>query len=194
MDSKPDFEKFVQILLANNGFEITPNQILAGKCGAHEVDAIAVRDGVRYFVEAKHHYSYHSLTGLDESRIARAILEDVTEGYALGTTGMRIDNAIIITNTKFSEEATKYAGCRNIWLIGWNSPPDLNVQSMIEEKNLYPLSCLRGLRRDDRARLANSGIVLMKQLQEEAPASIARRTGLPQQVLERLREQVEPEV
>ena len=194
MDSKPEFEKFVQILLANNGFEITQNQILAGRCGEHEVDAVAVRNGVTYFVEAKHHYSYHALTGLDESRIARAILEDVTEGYVLGITKLRIDNAILITNTKYSEEATKYASCRNILLIGWNSPPNLSVQSMIEEKNLYPLSCLRSLRRDDRTRLVDSGIVLMRQITEEAPASIARKTGLPQHVLERLREQIEPEL
>jgi len=191
MDSKPEFEKFIQILLANNGFEVTQNQILAGKCGEHEVDAIAVRDGVTYFVEAKHHYGYHALTGLDESRIARAILEDVTEGYELGTTKLKIDNALLVTNTKYSEQATKYASCRNILLIGWNSPPNLSVQSMIEERNLYPLSCLRSLRRDDRARLVASGIVLMKQITEEPPTNISRKTGIPQHVLEKIREQIE---
>jgi HJR/Mrr/RecB family endonuclease len=191
MDSKPEFEKFIQTLLANNGFEVTQNQILTGKCGQHEVDAIAVRNGVKYLVEIKHHYSYHALTGLDESRIARAILEDVNEGYELGTTKHKIDNALLVTNTKYSDQAIKYAGCRNILLIGWNSPPNLSVQSMIEEKNLYPLSCLRSLRRSDRARLVDSGIVLIRQISEEAPASISKKTGLPQHVLEKIREQIE---
>ena len=84
MDSKPEFENFVQVLLARNGFEVSPNRLVTGKCVEHEVDAIARKDGITFFVEAKHHVNYHTPTGLDESRIARAVLEDVTEGFRLG--------------------------------------------------------------------------------------------------------------
>lgn len=82
MSSKPEFEVFVQALLVRNGFEVTTNRLLIGKCVEHEVDAIARKNGVTYFVEAKHHSRYHTPTGLDESRIARAVLEDVIEGFA----------------------------------------------------------------------------------------------------------------
>jgi hypothetical protein len=194
MDSKPEFEMFIQMLLAHNGFEVKPNQILVGKCVEHEVDGVARRDGVTYFVEAKHHFSYHVLTGLDESRIARAVLEDVTEGFDLGMGRLKIDRALLVTNTKYSEQATRYANCRNILLIGWNSPPNLSVQSMIEEKNLYPLSCLKSLRRAERTRLVNSGIVLMKQITEESPENIARKTGLPLRAIEEIKEQAELDV
>jgi hypothetical protein len=192
MEPKPEFEMFIRILLANNGFEVQPNQILVGKCAEHEVDAIATRKGATYFVEAKHHYSYHTLTGLDESRIARAIQEDVIEGYNMSMGKFKIDTPLIVTNTKFSEQATRYAYCRDILLIGWNTPLDLNVQSMIEEKNLYPLSCLRRLRRDERTRLVNSGIVLIKQVVEENPARLASKTGISKSTLERIQEQIEP--
>ena len=191
MTSKPEFENFIQILLAYNGFEVSPNQILTGNCVEHEVDAIARKNGVTYFVEAKHHFSYHALTGLDESRIARALLEDVTEAYEQGKTSQRIDRAMIVTNTKYSEHAIKYGHCRNILQIGWNTPIDLSVQHMVEEANLYPLSCLRHLKSDTRAQLVNSGIVLMKQIVEEDLADLARRTGLPRQVLENIREHAE---
>src|SRR4030067_1451969 len=140
MFSKPEFEVFVQVLLAHNGFEVTPNQLLDGRCVEHEVDAIARKNGVTFFVEAKHHSRYHTQTGLDESRIARAVLEDVTEGFALGNTELKIDRAMIVTNTRYSEHAIRYGMCRNILQIGWNSPPNLSLQGMIEEKNLYPPS------------------------------------------------------
>jgi hypothetical protein len=67
MSSKPEFEVFVQALLARSGFEVKPNRLLIGKCVAHEADAIAKKDGVTFFVEAKHHSRYHTPTGLDES-------------------------------------------------------------------------------------------------------------------------------
>lgn len=177
MNSKPEFEMFIQILLAHNGFEVEPNQILKGRCIDHEVDAVARKNGVTYFVEAKHHVSYHALTGLDESRIAQAVLEDVIDGYASGKNKMKIDRAMIVTNTRYSDHATIYGKCKNILQIGWNSPANFSLQNMIEEKKLYPLSCLRGLRREVRMRLVTSGIVLIKQLLDEDSASIARKTG-----------------
>jgi HJR/Mrr/RecB family endonuclease len=136
MDSKPEFENFVQILLAHNGFEVTPNRLITGKCVKHEVDAIARKDSVTYFVEAKHHVNYHTPTGLDESRIARAVLEDATEGFELGKSSLKIDRAMIVTNTRYSEHARRYGKCRNILQIGWSSPTNLSLQNMIEEKNV----------------------------------------------------------
>jgi len=180
MSSKPEFEIFVQLLLANHGFEVKPNKILRGKCVKHEVDAIARKDAITYFVEAKHHKSYHSLTGLDESRIARAVLEDITEGFMLGRTELKIDRAMIVTNTRYSEHAIQYGLCRNIEQIGWNSSENLGLQNMIYEKKLYPLSCLKGLREEDRMKLVESGIVLIGQLFRENLYELAKRTRLPQ--------------
>ena len=150
MGSKPEFELFVQVLLAHHGFEVSPNRILKGRCGEHEVDAIAKKGGFTYFVEAKHHLSYHAPTGLDESRIARAILEDVSEGFQMGTSDLRVDKAMIVTNTRYSEHAIRYGRCRDITQVGWNYPANKGLETMIEEKNLHPLSCLRGLRSEDR--------------------------------------------
>jgi hypothetical protein len=194
MDSKPEFETFVQILLAHSGFEVTPNRLVMGRCVKHEVDAIARKDGVTYFVEAKHHVNYHTLTGLDESRIARAVLEDVTEGFELGKSNLKIDRAMIVTNTRYSEHASRYGKCRNILQIGWSSPTDLCLQNMIEVKNLYPLSCLRDLKRETKTKLVNSGIVLLKQLFEEKPSTLARRTGVQKETLKQIIEKAKTSI
>jgi hypothetical protein len=186
MDSKPEFEKFVQTLLAHNGFEVTPNQIIKGRCVEHEVDAVARKDDVTYFVEAKHHSNYHTPTGLDESRIARAVLEDVTEGFALGKNEVQIERAMIVTNTRYSEHARRYGKCRDILQIGWSSPKTLALQNIIEEKKLYPLSCIKGLNRDVKMKLVNYGIVLMTQLVEEKPAKIAEETGVSKENIQRI--------
>ena len=191
MGSKPEFEKFVQTLLAHHGFEVSPNQIIKGRCAGHEVDAVARKDGVTYFVEAKHHTNYHTPTGLDESRIARAVLEDVTEGFALGKNDVRIDRAMIVTNTRYSEHARRYGKCRDILQIGWSSPKTLALQNMIEEKQLYPLSCIRGLDSEVKMKLVNSGIVLMKQLIEEKPLIIAGETEVSLETIQRIIEKAE---
>ena len=178
MDSKPEFEKFVQILLSYNGYSVSGNRLLIGKCVKHEVDGIAQKNGITYFVEAKHHQNYHSPTGLDESRIARAVLEDVIEGYELGKNKLRIDRAMIVTNTRFSEHAKIYGKCRNILQIGWSSPTKIALQNMIEEKKAHPLSCINGLKNNTRKRLVNSGVVLIKQLMDFDTSNLSKISGI----------------
>jgi hypothetical protein len=193
MSSKPEFEVFVQALLAHNGFEVSSNQLLIGKCVEHEVDAIARKNGVTFFVEAKHHLRYHTPTGLDESRIARAVLEDVIEGFALGKSDLKIDRAMIVTNTRYSDQAVQYGSCKNILQIGWSSPIDHGLQSMIEGRNLLPLSCVRGLGVDARVKLAISGIVLFEQLIDEDTMELARKTGLPRDFIRSIKEKIKPD-
>lgn len=183
MVPKPEFETFVRILLANSGFQVKPNMIIKGLCGEHEVDAIATKDGLTYFVEAKHHSSYHALTGLDESRIARAIIEDLTEGYLKDQRGIKIDRAMIVTNTRYSEHAKNYGDCRDILQVGWASPRLFGLKDIVEKNKLYPLSCLRGVNKNVRLRLVEGGIVLIKQLLEQDWQYIQRRTGLPKEAV-----------
>jgi Holliday junction resolvase-like predicted endonuclease len=182
MAPKPEFELYIQLLLANSGYTVLPNRFLRGKCGEHEVDAIAKKDDVTYFVEVKHHFSYHALTGLDESRIAQAILEDVNDAYQLGTLDLKIDRAMIVTNTRYSEHAVQYGSCKGILQIGWGSPQTLGISDMVQNGKLHPLSCLRGLKDEARMRLVNAGIVLIKQVLDADGVELARKTGLPPHV------------
>ena len=183
MKPKPDFERFIQILLSEHGYEVTPNQIIRGKCVEHEVDAVARKNGETYVVEVKHHFNYHTSTGLDVSRIARAVFEDVTEGFELGLNNLKIDEVMIVCNTKLSGHAKRYAKCRGIHHIGWSSPPNHDLQTMIEEKKLYPMTYLKVSNIPTMKKLASAGIILLKQLTEKNPEKIRRETGIPKETL-----------
>jgi len=178
LNPAPEFEQFIQLLLSEHNYAVTPNQIIRGRCVEHEIDAIARKNGKTCIVEVKHHYKYHTPTSLDVSRISRAVFEDVTEGYELGLNNLKIDYALIVCNTKLSEHAKRYADCRGIHQIGWNSPPNRDLQTMIEEKKLYPITILRGLNAKTRNRLTHNGIILLKQLTEKTPIELKKQTGI----------------
>jgi hypothetical protein len=184
--SAPDFEQFVQHLLREHGYAVTSNQIVRGRCVEHEVDAIATKSGKTCIVEVKHHYHYHTRTNLDVSRISRAVFEDVTEGYELGLNHLKIDYAMIVCNTKLTEHARRYADCRGISHIGWSSPKRNDLQTMIEEKKAYPITFLKGLNAASRQKLTSNGIVMLKQLTENSPRELKRKTGISTEKLELL--------
>jgi hypothetical protein len=184
LNPAPDFELFVQVLLREHGYDVIPNQIVRGRCVEHEIDAVARKSGETYIVEVKHHYNPHTPTSLDVSRISRAVFEDVTEGYELGLNDLKIDRAMIVCNTKLSEHAKRYADCRGIYHIGWSWPQNHDLQTMIEEKQLYPITYLKRLNRVTRKKLLSNQIVLLKQLTEKTPREIRRQTGISPKNLE----------
>jgi len=180
----PDFERFIQLLLREHGYKVAKNQIIRGKCVEHEIDAVATKNNKTCIVEVKHHYKYHTPTSLDVSRISRAIFEDITEGHELGLNNLKIDYAMIICNTKLSEHAKRYADCRGIKHIGWSSPKKCDLQTMIEEKKLYPITFLKGLNADTRNKLTSNGIITLKQLTQQTPTALRRQTGISKEKFE----------
>ena len=181
--SAPDFERYIQLLLSENGYKVTPNQIIRGRCVEHEVDAVATKDGKTCIVEVKHHYKYHTPTSLDVSRISRAVFEDLTEGHQLGHNNLKIDYAMIVCNTKLSEHAKRYANCRNIRHISWSSPKNQDLQTMIETKKLYPITILKTLNPTTRNKLTSNNIILLNQLAGKNIVELRRQTGISKQKL-----------
>jgi hypothetical protein len=188
---KPDFEQFARALLAEHGYDVTPNQIIRGKCVEHEIDAIAHKDSITYIVEVKHHTNYHTRTDLDPARISRAVFEDVTEGFELQLNDVKVDGALIVSNTKFSEQALQYAECRGINLLGWNMPADHDFPAMIQEKNLYPVTYIKEMKPVIRKQLLSAGMILVRDLVQYTVHEIGEKTGIQEDILESLIEKAQ---
>ena len=183
---KPDFERFIRLLLEEFGYEVTSNQIIRGRCVEHEIDAIARRRGDIVYVEVKHHFNPHVYTGLDIVKEARATFEDLTEGNQLGENSIGVNKSLVICNTKFSDHALRYSACRGIDHIGWKSPANMGLERRVEEKDLYPITMFGGLTHEDEEGLGNHGIVLLKQVLQQDAKSLAKRSSVPRDSLEEL--------
>lgn len=115
-----DFEKFVKEILAAEGFESQWNKKIDGGCIDHQIDVIAKnKQGDFFFVEVKHHRNYHRDSDLGNVVELWGRLEDLLKGYQLNKHEFDFRNAWLITNTKFSEHAKKYATCKRMRLTGW---------------------------------------------------------------------------
>ncbi len=49
---------------------------------------------------------------------------------------------LLVTNTKFSSKAIKYANCVGINLLGWRYPKEGGLEYYIEKEKFYPLTIL----------------------------------------------------
>ncbi len=182
---KPDFEIFARELLKSAGYQVFPNQKVDGFCVDHEIDGTLVDDeGNVFMLEVKHHVNPHVYTGMDVCLVARAVFEDINRGFETNKNDLKLDGIVILCNTKFSEHATRYANCTGINLIGWDVPEEFNVEKLVEENKLYPITLIKNLGKKDLERFGDAGIVLLKQLVETSFEELRRKTRIHRQTLE----------
>ncbi|MEM5766109.1 MAG: ATP cone domain-containing protein [Candidatus Aenigmatarchaeota archaeon] len=180
---KPDFELIVALILKEYGYSVQTNQIVAGACVSHEIDAIAIKGKETVFVEVKHHSQPHTYTGVDVMLETQARFEDLKKGFELGRHSFNFSKALVVCNTKFSDHAIQYAECKRISYIGWKAPPEAGLEKMIEEKKLYPITLLKGLDFEIEQKLGNVGIITIKQLLEQDIDELQNKAKIPKKKL-----------
>ena len=137
MDSL-SFELYIKKVLESYGYRCSWNRIIKGRYVEHQVDMVAEKDKKLYLVECKHHTNHHRFCGLGNVLAVQARLEDVTDG----NNKYNFYIAWVVTNTKFSDHAKRYAKGRSIRLTGWRSK-EFSLENMAEENKIFPITILK---------------------------------------------------
>jgi hypothetical protein len=177
------FEDFIGAVLSWMGYEVSVRNIAHGRCVRHEIDLIAVAKGKATMVECKYHNYKGVFTGLKEAMYTYARLLDIKEGYAVDHVGAKIEKAMLVTNTKFSEDAITFSSCRDIELLGWHHPERNGLERIIDNGRLYPTTILHGLDAQETAALAKCGLIMVRDLVRFDLGDIAAKTGIPRKRL-----------
>jgi hypothetical protein len=165
------FEKFIAEVLKARGFEAITNQIVQGKCVDHEMDVVAWNNSKLFMAEAKFHNEFGLKSDFKVALYIKARFDDLLgEMFHFGGKERKLDQGWLITNTKFTEKAIRYAECAGVRLIGWNYPKENNLHDMIADVNLHPVTCLTSLSGAEKRLLLERGITLCKTLREDSQA------------------------
>ncbi len=161
------FEKFVAEILKQKGYEVLTDQHVLGECVEHEIDVVAWNENKLIMAEAKFHNELGVKSDLKVALYVKARVDDLMGvKYNYGKERF-VDEGWLITNTKFTETAIHYGECKHLTLIGWNYPEKGNLQDMIMDSGLHPITCLSTLSHSQKKSLLVRGIVLCKSLKED---------------------------
>lgn len=183
---KPDFERFVSLVLEQEGYEVETNKIIRGKCTSHEVDSIARKGRDVVCVEVKHHYQHHTYTSMDVFLESWASFEDLQQGYNCGNNNFGFNKLLVVCNTKISDHAKEYAKCKGIQHIAWSAPRERSLELLVEKYKFYPITFLKGLDQKTAVKLGDAGIMLLKQLVKEDVNKLSKKLKIPKKNLQQL--------
>ncbi|NQV93369.1 restriction endonuclease [Candidatus Kaiserbacteria bacterium] len=165
------FEDFITEIFRATGHEASNGVIMAGKCAEHEVDMFAVhKGGKRHGAEIKFHNHPGIKTDLKVALYVHARFDDLIKGG-------KVDEGVLITNTRFTSNALEYGKCAGLKMISWNYPEKDNLYSLIEETGLHPITCLTTIPDRNKKILIDNEIVLCRSIRENA--SVLSEYGVP---------------
>src|SRR3989338_1120171 len=158
------FEQFLAEVFKAHGWKTQTGVALNGRCAPHEVDVVAEKNGKRIGVEAKFHNEPSGKTDIKDALYVHARYEDLRNAPLVSA---RVDEGWLMTNTRFTRNAIRYAQCSNLTIIGWDYPRTRGLMTLIEEARVHPLTALTSLTDSEKRRLLENKIVLCRDVQTE---------------------------
>lgn len=167
------FEKFVAEVLRGKGYMAQTGVILPGFCVSHEVDVLMEKDNRHIFAECKFHNQQGIKTDVKVALYVHARFMDLRKGHDISEKAQNVPNiheGWLITNTKLTSDAIQYANCVGLTVIGWDYPEKGNLQDLILETGVHPLTFLNTLTAQEKIGLLEQGVVMCRTLKEnDAP-------------------------
>lgn len=176
------FETFFGEILFNWGYSFKTHQFVRGASGVmHEIDVLAEKDGKKFLIEAKYHNAPGIFTGLHEALYTWARFLDISKRTREFT------GIWLVSNTKFSSDAIRYASSVGLKLVGWHYPKTESLQVLIESKKLYPITLLGNLSREDKQRFSDAGLMLLRDIDATADEKLHNLTHINVKKLKELK-------
>lgn len=154
------FETFLAKLYEKLGYNTKTGILLKGKCAEHEIDLAAYKADHSFIAEAKFHARTGLKSDLQVAMYSYARLLDLADNSICSADVCGIKDLKIITNTKFTNAATKYANCVGVELLSWEYPKQGNLYDLIEKTKMYPITVLQSLTISQKRLLIERGIIV----------------------------------
>ncbi len=154
------FEDFLSRLFQAEGYTTRTRVILQGHCAEHELDVAAYKSDHSFVAEAKFHASPGVKSDLQVVLYSFARLHDLRAAKICNDDICGITELMVVTNTKFTTTAEKYAACSGLTLLSWDYPQDNNLHDRIQRAKIYPISVLQSISATQKRALIDRGVIV----------------------------------
>lgn len=178
------FEQFIAAMFRAQGYDVTTNKIIKGRCVKHELDVIAKKTKNNLYCECKFHNRPGVKNDLKVALYVHSRYLDLKENPECDITEFWL-----ISNTKFSKDAIQYAECVGLKLLGPNYPDRNALADMAKKTHIHPVTALTSLKKTHARQLLKEGVVLTYQIKQSPEA--VKKLGLSEDQYHNLMAEVE---
>lgn len=186
------FEQYFARILRDYGYAVEVNRILDGYCVAHEVDVYAVKDNVGFIIECKYHSSSGTPTDIKTVLYIYSRFMDIRKKFETNSgISLSIGQGWLVTNTRCSSEAIRFAECTGLKIVSWRYPQKESLEKMIEERGLYPVTILTSVKRNMLDFLFRNRFILARDIAEIDLQAFVVKSGLDAEIARKLKQEAD---
>jgi hypothetical protein len=154
--------------MESKGYAVEVGKSIQGQCVWHEVDVVATKGKIQYFVECKYGQSPGKTVNVQVPLYIRSRVDDIVnkrnssqdyDGYEFG--------GWVVTNTRFTSDAIDYGNCSGLILLSWDYPSGKGLKDIIDQEKIYPVTVLHNLTNNQKQNLMERGIVICRQVKKQ---------------------------
>jgi len=158
------FERYLGRVFEAEGYTTKTGILVPGHCAEHEIDVAAYKTDHSFVAEAKFHARPGIKTDLQVAMYSYARLLDLRDATICTDDICGIKEFWLITNTKFTSAAEKYANCVGLTILSWDYPRKNNLHDRIQRLGVYPITVLSSLTTSQVATLLQHDCILCRDI------------------------------
>lgn len=173
------FEKYFARVLKGHGYTAEVGRIINGYCVSHEVDILAKSGNGQFVIECKYHSNSGKPTDVKVALYVHSRFNDIKKAFELTPEhSLDVHQGWLVTNTRCTTDAIKYAECVGLRIISWRYPETGSLEKMIEERRLYPITVLPSARRKSLETLFANNFILAQDIADIDEDSFVNKSGI----------------
>lgn len=159
------FEHFISKVMETMGYSTQVGQVIQGHCVTHEVDVVATKDNEQCFVECKYGLSTEKNVNVKVPLYIRSRVNDIINKREQSDEYKSYSfQGWLVTNTRFTSDATDYGICSGLHLLSWDYPTGNGLKDIIDREKIYPITVLQQLTKAQIQQMLGKGVVICHQL------------------------------
>jgi len=159
------FEKFIARLFISENYTATTNLVLQGKCVSHEIDVAVKKLDEIAMIECKFHGGREGVSDVKVPLYILSRFNDLKDKtHSIFSYKDTISKCWIVTNNRFTSDATTFANCAGLHLLSWDYPEKNTLRDKIDKEQLYPITCLTTLSIAEKDKLLILDVILASEI------------------------------
>lgn len=161
------FEKWASRFLRSYGYETCENKIIKGSAVSHEADVIAKKENELLWIECKFRNTVDAKISVTTPMYLLSRVKDISDrDYHLFGKDHQFTQGWLITNAYLTIDSIQFGEYYGIKMLSWDYPAKQSIKNLVDQKALYPITCLTTMTKREKDYLLGKGCILVKELHE----------------------------
>ncbi|MGO1245141.1 MAG: ATP cone domain-containing protein [Sphingobacterium sp.] len=163
------FERWIGKLFASDGYETVTGQTVQGHAVTHEIDVVAAKENNLLAIECKFRNDVDAKISVTTPMYFMSRVKDISNRkITFFGREYNFTDGWLVTNAYLTSDSKDFGKYYNINLLSWDYPADNSIKLRVDNKGLYPVTCLTRLTDKDKATLLENDCILVSDLLEDS--------------------------